>query len=145
MLKMKKISETYDMKVFTDNGEYFGDVEESILTQNKVFGWRVRATKNSFLNKVLGSAKGVIVPHQLVKSIGDIVIISKAAVPSYSEGSESKEKDEPDPEISLSLLSVATPELFNKRYVALILVLSISAPPDVFFLASPRARLTFTC
>ena len=49
---MKKISETYDMKVFTDNGEYFGDIEESILTQNKVFGWRVRATKNSFLNKL---------------------------------------------------------------------------------------------
>jgi len=90
MLKMKKISETYDMKVFTDSGEYFGDIEESIVTQNKVFGWRVRATKDSFLNKVLGSAKGVIVPHQLVKSIGDIMIISKAAVPSYSE----EEKEE---------------------------------------------------
>ena len=85
MLKMKKISESYDMKVFTDNGEYFGDIEESILTQNKIFGWRVRATKNSFLNKVLGSAKGVIVPHKLVKSIGDIMIISKAAVPSYGD------------------------------------------------------------
>ncbi len=90
MLKMKKISETYDMKVFTDSGDYFGDVEETIVTQNKVFGWRVRATKNSFLNKVLGSAKGVIVPHQLVKSIGDVMIISKAAVPSYSE----EEKEE---------------------------------------------------
>lgn len=90
MLKMKKISEVYDMKVFTDGGDYFGDIEETILTQNKIFGWRVRATKNSFLNKVLGSAKGVIVPHQLVKSIGDIMIISKAAVPSYGE--EEKEK-----------------------------------------------------
>ena len=88
MLKMKRISETYDMKVFTDNGEYFGDIEESIVTQNKIFGWRVRATKNSFLNKVLGSAKGVIVPHQLVKSVGDVMIISKAAVPSYSEEAE---------------------------------------------------------
>ena len=91
MLKMKKISETYDMKVFTDTGDYFGDIEETILTNNKVFGWRVRATKNSFLNKVLGSAKGVIVPHQLVKSIGDIMIISRAAVPSYGS-EESKEK-----------------------------------------------------
>ena len=91
MLKMKKISEAYDMKVFTDVGEYFGDVEESIITQNKVFGWRVRATKNSFLNKVLGSAKGVIVPHQLVKSIGDIMIISKAALPSSSEEEEKEE------------------------------------------------------
>jgi len=91
MLKMKRISETYDMRVFTDTGEYFGDVEETILTQNKVFGWRVRSTKNSFLNKVLGSAKGVIVPHQLVKSIGDIMIISKAAVPAYSPEEEGEE------------------------------------------------------
>lgn len=91
MLKMKRLSESYDMKVFTDTGEYFGDIEESILTKNKVFGWRVRATKNSFLSKVLGSAKGVIVPHQLVKSIGDVMIISKAAVPSYNPDEEAGE------------------------------------------------------
>ena len=88
MLKMKKIKETYDMRVFTDSGDYFGDVEESIITSNKIFGWRVKATKNSFLSKVLGSAKGVIVPHQLVKSIGDIMIISKAAVPSGASEEE---------------------------------------------------------
>jgi len=88
MLKMNPISETYDMKVFTDNGEYFGDVEEVILTKSKIHSWRVRATKSSFLNKVLGSAKGVIVPHQLVKSIGDIMIISRAAVPAYTEKEE---------------------------------------------------------
>lgn len=85
---MKKISETYNMKVFTDGGDYFGDVEESILTSNKVFGWRVRATKNSFLANVLGNAKGVIVPHQLVKAMGDVMIISKSAVPSYSGDEE---------------------------------------------------------
>lgn len=90
MLKMKKITETFDMRVYTDSGDYFGDVEESILTTNKVFGWRVKATKGSFLSKVLGSAKGVIVPHQLVKSVGDVMIISKAAVPS-SEGEEAEE------------------------------------------------------
>ncbi len=84
MLKMKRISEVYEMKVFTDTGDYFGDVEEVIVTTNKIFGWRVKATKNSFLSSVLGSAKGVVVPHQLVKSIGDIMIISKAAIPSYS-------------------------------------------------------------
>jgi len=85
MLKMKRITETYDMRVFTDSGEYFGDIEEVILVRSKIFGWRVRSTKNSFLNKVLGSAKGVIVPHQLVKSIGDIMIISKSAVPAGGE------------------------------------------------------------
>lgn len=90
MLKMKKITETYDMKVFTDSGDYFGDIEETMLTATKVYGWRVRATKNSFLSKVLGSAKGVVVPHQLVKAVGDIMIISKTAVPAYSpeEGEE---------------------------------------------------------
>ncbi len=85
MLKTKKISDVYSMEVYTDSGDYFGDVEESILASNKIFGWRVRATKRSYLNKVLGGAKGVIVPHQLVKSIGDIMIISKAAVPSYND------------------------------------------------------------
>ena len=93
MLKMKKVSQTFEMKVFTDTGDYFGDIEESILTSNKIFGWKVRATRSSFLSKVLGSAKGVIVPHQLVKAIGDIMLISKAAVPSYSpeEGGEPEE------------------------------------------------------
>jgi sporulation protein YlmC with PRC-barrel domain len=84
MLKMKKISETYDMRVFTDEGDYFGDVEESIVSTNKISGWKIKATKNSFLAQVLGNAKGVIVPHQLVKAVGDIMLISKAAVPSYS-------------------------------------------------------------
>ena len=30
MLKMKKITETYDMRVYTDSGDYFGDVEDGI-------------------------------------------------------------------------------------------------------------------
>jgi sporulation protein YlmC with PRC-barrel domain len=85
---MKKIAETYDMKVFTDSGDYFGDVEECIIASNKVFGWRVKSTKNSYLDKVLGSAKGVIVPHQLVKAVGDIMVINKTAVPNYNSDSD---------------------------------------------------------
>jgi sporulation protein YlmC with PRC-barrel domain len=88
MLKLKKMTSVYDMKVFTDNGDYFGDVEESIVTMTKIFGWRIRATRSSTLSKVLGGAKGVIVPHRLVKSVGDIMIISKTAIPEYSEVSE---------------------------------------------------------
>ena len=78
---MKKVSETYDLNVFTDSGDYFGDIEDGIVQGNKVAGWKIKATKNSFLSSVLGSAKGVIVPHQLVKAVGDIIIISKGAVP----------------------------------------------------------------
>ena len=85
MLKTKKVTEIYDMEVYTDAGDYFGDVEESIIASNKVSGWRVKATKNSFLNRKIGGIKGVIVPHQLVKAIGDVMIISKNAVPNYEE------------------------------------------------------------
>jgi sporulation protein YlmC with PRC-barrel domain len=85
MLKMKRISETYGMRVFTDSGDYFGDVEEAMLTKTKVTAWRVKATKTSALSKLLGSAKGVIVPHQLIKSVGDVMIISKSAMPAYGE------------------------------------------------------------
>ena len=85
MLKMKRVSETYAMKVFTDSGDYFGDIEEAVLTKTKVTAWRVKATKTSALSKLLGTAKGVIVPHQLIKSVGDVMIISKSAMPSYGE------------------------------------------------------------
>ena len=84
-LNLKKVIDIYDMKVFTDQGDYFGDIEESILGANKIFGWRIRATKNSSMNRMLGGAKGVIVPHQLVRAIGNIMIISKSSIPS-SEG-----------------------------------------------------------
>ncbi|MBS3151429.1 PRC-barrel domain-containing protein [Candidatus Woesearchaeota archaeon] len=94
MLRTKKITETYDMKVFTDQGEYFGDVEECVVTIGKAFGWRVKATRSGALSRVLGSAKGVIVPHQLVKAIGDIFIINKAAIPSFSEEEASGEERE---------------------------------------------------
>src|SRR3989338_5574821 len=70
-IEPRKVSEAYDLRVFTDAGDYFGDIEDCIVAGNKISGWKIRATKNSFLSKVLGSAKGVIVPHQLVKSVGD--------------------------------------------------------------------------
>ena len=85
MLKLKRISEMYDMRVYTDGGEYFGDVEELVLTKSKLNMWRIKATKNSFLSNVLGGAKGVLVPHNLVKAIGDIIIISRSAIPNFQE------------------------------------------------------------
>ncbi len=81
----KNVTDAHNMQVFTDNGDYFGDVEEAILSANRVSGWRIKATRNSFLTKILSGARGVIVPHQLVKAVGDIMIISKNAVPSYDD------------------------------------------------------------
>ena len=91
MLKMKRMSETYDLMVYTDTGEYFGDIEDSIIQGNKVAGWKIKATKNSFLSTVLGNAKGVIVPHQLVKAVGDVIIISRNAIPTGSAHEEGEE------------------------------------------------------
>ena len=91
MLKLKGMSETFGIKVYTDMGEYFGDIDESIIQNNKIFGWRIKATRNSFLNKSITGAKGVIVPHQLVKAVGDVMIISKAAIPTSESADEVEE------------------------------------------------------
>jgi len=93
MLSMKRLSEAYDMRVFTDNGDYFGNVEEAVLTKTKVFGWRIKAARNSLLSQLLGSAKGVVVPHQLVKSMGDIMIISRNALPSMPSNEEHHDEE----------------------------------------------------
>lgn len=85
MLKMRRITDVYEMKVFDDIGNYMGDIEESLISLNKVFGWRIRATRTSSLSRVLGSAKGIIVPHKFVKAIGDIMIVNKQAIPAYEE------------------------------------------------------------
>ncbi len=85
MLRMKKLSEIYGMKVYTDEGDFFGEVEESVLTSTKVHSWRVKAVRGSYLQKVLTNAKGVIVPHTLVKSMGDVMLISKSAAPAISD------------------------------------------------------------
>ncbi len=90
MLKMREVSRTYGVKVYTDQGEYFGDVDEIIIQNNRIFGWKIKATRNSYLSKTISGARGVIVPHQLVKAVGDILIISKAAIPSEAETEEAE-------------------------------------------------------
>lgn len=85
MLMTKPVTEVFNMPVYTDDGNYFGNVEEAVLVSNRVHGWRIKATKNSKLGKIIGGAKGVIVPHQMVKSIGQVMIISRTAVPVTEE------------------------------------------------------------
>ncbi len=85
MLQMKKISEMYGMKAFTEGGDFFGTIEEVIITHSPIHSWRMISVKNSLLNKLLGNAKGVIVPHNLIKAVGDIIIIDNNALPSNKE------------------------------------------------------------
>lgn len=88
MLKVRKLKGVIGSKVFTDSGDYFGEIEEANLVENKVDGWRIKVARDSSLVGFLGGAKGLIVPHQFVKAIGDIVIVNKSAVPSKEEESE---------------------------------------------------------
>jgi sporulation protein YlmC with PRC-barrel domain len=85
MLKILKISDVLGLKVFTDAGDYFGEIEEANLVDNKVDGWRIKISRDSVLLSYLGGARGLIVPHQFVKAIGDVIIISKNAVPMKEE------------------------------------------------------------
>jgi len=82
-MRIKKITEVMGTKVYTDSGEFFGEVEEVNLFENKVDGWRIKV--GSSVMSLIGGARGVIIPHQFVKAISDIFIINKTALPS-SEG-----------------------------------------------------------
>jgi len=88
MLRMRRIKEMIGIKVFTDSGDYFGEIEEVNLMDNKVDGWRIRIARESSLAPFLGGARGLIIPHQFVKAIGDVVIVSRSAVPAKEENEE---------------------------------------------------------
>ena len=91
MLKIKKLSEIIGKKAYTDTGDFFGEVEESNLVDNKVDSWRIRIA--STMGGFLGGARGVIIPHQFVKAVGDIVIVSRASLPLEEEDSVSATVD----------------------------------------------------
>lgn len=85
MLKIKKITDVIGKKVYTDTGDFFGEIEESNLVENKIDGWRIRISNS--MGNFLGGARGVIIPHQFVKAVGDVVIVSRASLP-LDEGDE---------------------------------------------------------
>ena len=85
-MKIKKISEVLGKRVFTDSGDFFGEVEEANLSENKIDGWRIRV--GGSVLSLVGGARGVIIPHQFVRSISDVFIISKSALPSQEAGFE---------------------------------------------------------
>ncbi|MFA5020280.1 MAG: hypothetical protein WC533_04230 [Candidatus Pacearchaeota archaeon] len=80
MLKIKKISETVGKKVYTDEGNFFGEIEEANLVNNKVDSWRIRLS--SGIANTFSGARGVIIPHNYVKSVGDVFVVSQIAMPS---------------------------------------------------------------
>jgi sporulation protein YlmC with PRC-barrel domain len=78
-MRIKKISDLIGIKVYTDSGDFFGEVEEANLSENKIDGWRIKV--GGSIISLIGGAKGVIIPHQFVRAISDIFIINKSALP----------------------------------------------------------------
>jgi sporulation protein YlmC with PRC-barrel domain len=79
MLKIKKISAMLGKRVFTDTGDLFGEIEEVVLAENKIDSWRMRVSREMARN--LNGARGIIIPHQFVKAIGDVFVINGANLP----------------------------------------------------------------
>ena len=79
MLRIKKITEVIGKNVFTSDGDYFGQVDEVNLVDNKIEGWKIKVG-SGFLAS-FGGARGVVIPHQFVRAVGDVMIINKNSLP----------------------------------------------------------------
>ena len=83
MLRFIKISEIIGKNVFTSDGDYFGQIDEANLAENKIDGWKIKVG-SGFLS-MFGGARGVIIPHQFVRAVGDVIIVNKNSLPSKTE------------------------------------------------------------
>ena len=79
-MRVKKITDVIGSKVYTDSGDFFGEIEEANLQENKIDGWRIKV--GGSVTSLIGGARGVIIPHQFVRAISDIFIINKSTLPS---------------------------------------------------------------
>lgn len=75
MARFKRISDVYEMKVFTDLGYFFGEIEEALIENNRIKSWKIKAVPGSLLSSKVKDAKGVIIPQKFFKTFGDIIII----------------------------------------------------------------------
>jgi sporulation protein YlmC with PRC-barrel domain len=94
-LNVRKISETTRSKVYTEDGYFLGEVEDAIISDNKIYGWKIKVLDPDLSRRGI---KGLVVPHQLIKAMGQIWIISKAvySVKSSTEKEEKSSKETPN-------------------------------------------------
>jgi sporulation protein YlmC with PRC-barrel domain len=82
-IKVASASDTWTKDVFTDRGLYCGKVEdiECDLNRFKVRSLVVKAVKGSYLSKMIGNKKGLIIPFTMVEAIGDVIIVKHISAP----------------------------------------------------------------
>ncbi len=90
-IQVSSISDTYAKDVFTDKGFFCGKVEdvECDLKRFKIRSLVIRAIKGSYLSKMLGDKKGVVIPFPMVHAVGDIILIKHIAPPTATEDATS--------------------------------------------------------
>jgi len=66
---------------------FFGTAEYVLFIHSRMHRWKILSAKKTILNKIIGKARGVIMPHNLVKAIKDIMIIK------YNPLSKAREED----------------------------------------------------
>lgn len=88
MVQIESVSGTWEKDVFTDKGMYCGKVEdvECDLKRFKLRSLVIKAIKGSYISKMLGDKKGLIIPFPMVHAIGDVIIIKHIAAPAPEEG-----------------------------------------------------------
>lgn len=76
-ITIKSLLELFDKDVFTTKGYYCGRISdvEVDLTRYKIRAIVVEVARGTFLEKILGGKKGIIIPYSLITAIGDIVIV----------------------------------------------------------------------
>lgn len=95
-ITVKDVDDMFNKDVFTARGMYCGKISdlEFDLTRFKIRSLVIEAVKGTFLGKMVGGKKGIIVPYPMVQAIGDVVIIRHITAPSAEEGSEGEVANE---------------------------------------------------
>ncbi|MGC8538347.1 MAG: PRC-barrel domain-containing protein [Candidatus Micrarchaeia archaeon] len=88
---MKKLTEIYHMDIYTDSGQYIGDVQDIILDLEKREVTRLLTIPwKSAKNNVNNSLKQNSIIFRHIKSIGNVIIVA-AGAKSASENAASEE------------------------------------------------------
>ena len=91
MARFKRLTDVYEMKVFTDSGYFFGEVEEALIEENRIKSWKIKAVPGSLLSSKVKDAKGVIIPQKFFKAFGDIIVVQDVDFGSPSSEAEAEE------------------------------------------------------
>ena len=99
-VNVKNLSEIFNKDVFTAKGDYYGKVIDVKvdLTKFRVRSIVIEAARGSSLANAVGGKRGVIVPYQMIQSIGDVVIVKHIAAPLVGTSKETlPAEDAPSP------------------------------------------------